>query len=58
MNFLKLFLKEKCPNCNKTLEAKNSSILSTIVIKYCSEGHYQKEYHPSLETYIESNKVS
>ncbi|MFC4322988.1 hypothetical protein [Litchfieldia salsa] len=58
MNLLKLFINEKCPKCNKTLETKHSSILSAFVIKYCSEGHYQKEFHPSLETYIETNKVS
>ncbi|WP_176541281.1 hypothetical protein [Bacillus sp. AFS076308] len=55
--FKNLFI-EHCPKCNKVLETKNSKILKSIVIKSCPELHYQKEFHPAFETYIESNKVS
>ena len=55
--FKNLFI-EHCPKCNKVLDTKNSNILKSIVIKSCPELHYQKEFHPAFETYIESNKVS
>jgi len=58
MKFFKLFLDERCPKCKKTLETTKSNILYATVIKHCPDNHYQKEYHPALETFIESDKVS
>ena len=55
--FKNLFI-EHCPKCNKVLETQNSRTLKAVVIKTCPNHHYQKEFHPALETYIESNKVS
>ncbi|MGV2939107.1 hypothetical protein AB5I83_05910 [Mesobacillus sp. LC4] len=49
---------EKCPRCKKTLEVKEHPSSKTIIIKACTTGHYEKEFHPALETYIERNKVS
>ncbi|WP_042455554.1 hypothetical protein [Neobacillus dielmonensis] len=58
MHFLKKLLIEHCPICNTILETKNSNVLSSVVIKTCPENHYQKEFHPAFETYIESYAVS
>jgi hypothetical protein len=58
MSFLKRLFIEKCPTCNKVLETNKSNILKTVIIKSCPDNHYQKEFHPALETYIESNLVS
>ena len=55
MHFLKRLFIEHCPKCNKVLDTKNSNVLKSVVIKSCPENHYQKEFHPALETYIESN---
>ena len=49
---------EKCPRCKTPLEVKNNPLSKTIIIKTCPSGHYEKEFHPALETYIERNKVS
>ncbi|MCM3575775.1 MULTISPECIES: hypothetical protein [Mesobacillus] len=54
---MKLFI-EKCPRCKATLEVKDNPSCKTIVIKACPAGHYEKEFHPALETYIETIKVS
>ncbi|WLR57186.1 hypothetical protein LC048_10165 [Mesobacillus subterraneus] len=49
---------EKCPHCKTALEVKKDPSCMAIVIKACPDGYYEKEFHPSLETYIERNKVS
>lgn len=46
---------DTCPTCKKVLETKQSNFLKAIVIKTCPDNHYQKEFHPALESYIESN---
>lgn len=58
MKFLKLLLNERCPKCNKVLDTAKSNILCATVIKHCPDNHFQKEYHPALETFIEMGKVS
>jgi len=58
MSFLKRLFSDKCPTCNKVLNTNKSNFLKARVIKTCPENHYQKEFHPALETYIESDKVS
>lgn len=50
--------KEKCPHCNQTLKVKNNPSCKSIIIKSCPDDHYEKEFHPAFETYIESHKVS
>lgn len=55
MLFLKKLFIEHCPKCNKVLETQNSNIIKAVVIKSCPNQHYQKEFHPALETYIESH---
>ncbi|WP_409252647.1 hypothetical protein V1502_01580 [Bacillus sp. SCS-153A] len=50
--------KEKCPKCNRTLVTHKSKVFSLVVIKSCPEKHFEKEYHPALESYIESHKIS
>lgn len=54
MGFLKSLFTEKCPSCHKPLVTNKTSVLSNIVIKSCPENHFKKEFHPALETYIES----
>ncbi|MBU8918701.1 MULTISPECIES: hypothetical protein [Neobacillus] len=58
MRFFKNLFVEHCPKCNKELETHKSNLLSSVVVKSCPEQHYQKEYHPAFETYIESDTVS
>ncbi|MGG3564435.1 hypothetical protein ABES03_22860 [Neobacillus rhizosphaerae] len=57
MRFLKNLFVELCPKCNKVLETHHSNPIKSIIIKSCPDQHYQKEFHPALETYIESNKL-
>ena len=49
---------EKCPRCKATLKVKDNPSSKAIIIKACPAGHYEKEFHPALETYIERNKAS
>jgi hypothetical protein len=58
MHILKKLFVEHCPICDKQLETYNSNTLKSIVIKSCPDGHYQKEFHPAFEAYIESNTSS
>lgn len=58
MGLFKHFFYEVCPKCNKTLETNKSNIFKGIIVKACPDHHFQKEYHPALETYVESDKVS
>jgi hypothetical protein len=55
MKLLKHLFMDTCPTCKKVLETKQSNFLKAIVIKTCPDNHYQKEFHPALESYIESN---
>jgi hypothetical protein len=55
MNILKNLLIEKCPKCKESLVNKSCTFTAKI-IKFCPNGHYEKEYHPALETYIETLK--
>lgn len=58
MRFLKDLFNEKCPKCGSVLHTKSDLASKSIIVKLCPNLHFQKEYHPALETYIESNKVS
>lgn len=58
MSFFKNLFVERCPKCNQVLETHRSNTLKHIVIKSCPNQHYQKEFHPAFETYIESDKFS
>lgn len=58
MSFMNYLTNEKCPHCKKTLETTKSNVLFGVIIKACPDNHFQKEFHPALETYIESNTVS
>jgi hypothetical protein len=55
MSFFSLF-KDVCPNCKQTLKHDKSHILFGRIIKHCPDGHYEKEYHPAYETYVETVK--
>ncbi len=55
MSLFKSLFNEHCPKCKKVLETHLSKTLHAVVIKSCPDDHYQKEFHPALETYIESN---
>ncbi|WP_193559360.1 hypothetical protein [Metabacillus litoralis] len=58
MSFIKSLFTEKCPTCHKQLITSKTNFLSNIVIKTCPENHFKKEFHPALETYIESKRIS
>ena len=58
MKFLKRLFMDTCPICKKDLDINRSDFLKAIVVKTCPDNHYRKEFHPALETYIESYKVS
>ncbi|WHX38475.1 hypothetical protein QNH36_12215 [Mesobacillus sp. AQ2] len=50
--------KEKCPRCDATLKVKKQLESKTIIVKVCPSAHYEKEFHPALETYIETYRIS
>lgn len=52
MKLFKLLAHDKCPKCQKALQSKSGAESKTIVTKFCLEGHYEKEFHPALETYV------
>ncbi|WP_316099237.1 hypothetical protein [Bacillus siamensis] len=37
----------------KTLDTTKSNAFHGIIVKTCPSHHYQKEFHPALETFIE-----
>jgi len=51
------FFAERCPKCKSALEVSKSNALQGKVVKTCPNLHYQKEFHPALETYIEHDDV-
>ena len=50
--------KEKCPQCGAILKVKKLHESKTIIVKVCPSAHYEKEFHPALETYIETYRIS
>jgi len=54
MHFLKRLFVETCPTCQDVLQLRTDDCLSARSIKACPHGHYEKEYHPALESYIET----
>lgn len=56
MRFIKDLFTDKCPTCKETLQLKSGEEFFSSTIKSCPQGHYEKEYHPALETYIETTK--
>ena len=55
MNIMKNLFIEKCPKCQDPLVTKHNGF-TTKMIKFCPNGHYEKEYHPALESFIETLK--
>nr|WP_270879052.1 hypothetical protein [Paenibacillus aestuarii] len=53
MTFIKLITQEKCPVCHETLITNKSNVLLSHIIKTCPKNHYEKEFIPSLEGYVE-----
>ncbi|MDT8862228.1 hypothetical protein N0O92_18620 [Alkalihalobacillus sp. MEB130] len=53
MTIISLF-KDTCPTCKQTLKHDKSEALIGRIVKHCPEGHYEKEYHPALETFVET----
>ncbi|MFB4163941.1 hypothetical protein ACE1TI_08880 [Alteribacillus sp. JSM 102045] len=56
MTLLRKLLHDYCPSCKQPLITKKSNVFSAEVIKTCPKGHYKKEFHPAIETYIETTK--
>lgn len=57
MTFINKLTQEKCPVCNETLITDKSKPLFSHVIKSCPNDHYEKEFIPSLEGYVEHYNV-
>nr|WP_240547899.1 hypothetical protein [Paenibacillus lignilyticus] len=57
MRLLTKFAQEKCPICNETLTADKSNSLLSHILKSCPNEHYEKEFIPALEGYIEHYKT-
>jgi len=55
---IKRLLIETCPKCNQELDTTTSDSYKAVVVKSCPNNHFKKEFHPALETYIESEKIS
>ena len=58
MSIFKSLFTEKCPTCKKTLVTDKSNVFHVVIKKSCPDQHFEKEYHPALESYIESHRVS
>lgn len=50
--------KEHCPQCKQALKVQSASFTKAVIIKECPDQHYRKEFHPALETYIETYRIS
>ncbi|OWV38841.1 hypothetical protein CE489_05180 [Bacillus spizizenii] len=55
--FWHFLFSELCPTCKKTLDTTKSNAFHGTIIKTCPNHHYQKEFHPALETFIESEQA-
>ncbi|KAF2426334.1 hypothetical protein B6K89_06645 [Bacillus subtilis] len=42
--------------CKTTLDTTNSNAFHGTIVKTCPSHHYQKEFHQTLETFIEPAK--
>jgi phage FluMu protein Com len=58
MTLFNKLTQEKCPICKEILTTNKSEILVSHVIKSCPKDHYEKEFIPSLEGYVEQYKVA
>ncbi|NOU73600.1 hypothetical protein GC098_19605 [Paenibacillus sp. LMG 31458] len=58
MSLFNNLTQEKCPVCKEKLTTYKSDILLSHVIKSCPQDHYEKEFIPSLEGYVEHYKVA
>lgn len=54
MRFFKNLFKDKCPTCYEILQLKSGEVFFSKTIKSCPKGHYEREFHPALESYIET----
>ncbi|TLS52807.1 hypothetical protein FE782_09300 [Paenibacillus antri] len=57
LRLLDKFFHEHCPQCGSTLIVCKTPFFSSHIIKTCPNGDYTKEFHPALETYIETRNV-
>lgn len=54
MRIFKGLFADECPKCKETLVVNNTNHFLAKIIKSCPNGHYEKEYHPALESCIET----
>ncbi|MFP7732020.1 hypothetical protein ACLHDF_01070 [Priestia aryabhattai] len=57
MKWFHFLFNERCPKCKQVLNTSKSNALRSTVVKVCLSNHYQKEFHPALETFVESDEV-
>nr|WP_239566139.1 hypothetical protein [Paenibacillus sacheonensis] len=58
MSLLSKLTQEKCPLCGETLSTDKSNSFISHIVKSCPNEHYEKEFIPALEGYIEHYKAS
>ncbi|RFU69283.1 hypothetical protein D0469_10095 [Peribacillus saganii] len=56
LNILKYLFLDICPKCKKRLNTNKSNKILSLIVKSCPDEHFEKVYHPALETYVEINK--
>jgi hypothetical protein len=56
MSLLKKLFADDCPVCHETLITNRTNLLLSHVKKSCPNGHFEKEFHPALETFVETFK--
>lgn len=56
MDVISKLTQERCPICKDTLITNKSNTLFSHIIKSCPRDHYEKEFIPSLEGYVEHYK--
>ncbi|TVY00988.1 hypothetical protein FPZ49_32875 [Paenibacillus cremeus] len=57
MSFFNKLTQERCPICKEPLTTDKSNTLFSHVIKSCPKDHYEKEFIPALEGYVEHYNV-
>lgn len=56
VKFLKWIIDEKCPHCKNKLDSSKTFSFVGKISKYCSSCSYRKEFHPGLQTVVETTK--
>ncbi len=58
MRLISTLTQEKCPICKEPLTTNKSKAIFSHIIKSCPKDHYEKEFIPSLEGYVEHYQMT